>query len=63
MFVFTKRTQDVANAIKWANENKVPIRPRAGRHSLEVNLSQVNGGIVIDVSKMRKIRSIKNRAA
>ncbi|WP_269745420.1 FAD-binding protein [Paenibacillus sp. P22] len=53
----------MANAIKWANENKVPIRPRAGRHSLEVNLSQVNGGIVIDVSKMRKIRSIKNRAA
>jgi hypothetical protein len=55
VFVFAQKTQDVANAIKWARENKVPIRPRSGRHSLEVNLSQVNGGIVIDVSEMRKI--------
>ncbi|MFC5649986.1 FAD-binding oxidoreductase [Paenibacillus solisilvae] len=62
VFVFAKRTQDVANAIKWANENKVPIRPRSGRHSLEVNLSQVNGGIVIDVSKMKKITLNKKRS-
>lgn len=55
VFVFAQRTQDVANAIKWARENNVPIRPRSGRHSLEVNLSQVNGGIVIDVSEMKKI--------
>ena len=54
VFVFAKSTQDVANAIKWANENNVPIRPRGGRHSLEVNLSQVNGGLVIDVSKMKQ---------
>ncbi|WP_141504729.1 FAD-binding oxidoreductase [Paenibacillus luteus] len=56
VFVFAQRTQDVSNAIKWARENKVPIRPRSGRHSLEVNLSQVNGGIVIDVSEMNKIK-------
>ncbi|MWV42713.1 FAD-binding protein [Paenibacillus sp. HJL G12] len=56
VFVFAKRTQDVANAIKWARENNVPIRPRSGRHALEVNLSQVNGGIVIDVSEMKKIK-------
>jgi rhodanese-related sulfurtransferase len=56
VFVFAQRTQDVANAIKWARENNVPIRPRSGRHSLEVNLSQVNGGIVIDVSDMKKIQ-------
>jgi hypothetical protein len=55
VFVFAQRTQDVANAIKWARKNHVPIRARSGRHALETNLSQVNGGIVVDVSEMKKI--------
>lgn len=54
VFVFAQKTQDVANAIRWARKNKVPLRPRSGRHALEGNLSQVNGGIVIDVSEMKK---------
>ncbi|MED5016505.1 FAD-binding oxidoreductase [Paenibacillus chibensis] len=56
VFVFAQKTQDVANAIRWARKNHVPIRPRSGRHALEGNLSQVNGGIVIDVSDMKKIK-------
>ena len=56
VFVFAQNTKDVSNAIKWANANNVPIRPRSGRHALEVNLSQVTGGIVIDVSEMKKIK-------
>ncbi|GAB6989858.1 FAD-binding oxidoreductase [Paenibacillus pini] len=56
VFVFAQRTKDVANAIRWARINNVPIRPRSGRHSLEPNLSQVNGGIVIDVSEMKQIK-------
>lgn len=56
VFVFAKRTKDVANAIRWARINKIPIRPRSGRHALESNLSQVNGGIVIDVSKLKSIK-------
>lgn len=56
VFVFAQNTKDVANAIRWARENKVPIRPRSGRHALETNLSQVNGGVVIDVSDMKKIK-------
>ncbi|XEC95955.1 FAD-binding oxidoreductase [Paenibacillus tarimensis] len=64
VFVFAQRTLDVANAIKWARENNVPIRARSGRHALETNLSQVNGGIVIDVSDMKKIKlNKKNRTA
>ncbi|WP_201008650.1 FAD-binding oxidoreductase [Paenibacillus glycanilyticus] len=55
VFVFAKKTRDVANAIKWAREYKVPIRPRSGRHALETNLSQVNGGLVIDTSELKKI--------
>ncbi|GAB6930798.1 FAD-binding oxidoreductase [Paenibacillus sp. JCM 10914] len=56
VFVFARKTQDVANAIRWARKNNVPLRPRSGRHALEGNLSQVNGGIVIDVSEMKKIQ-------
>ena len=56
VFVFAKCTQDVANAIRWARKNSVPIRPRSGRHALEGNLSQVNGGLVIDVSEMKSIK-------
>ena len=56
VFVFAQKTKDVSNAIKWARENNVPIRPRSGRHALEVNLSQVNGGIVIDVSDLNTIK-------
>lgn len=62
VFVFARKTKDVANAIKWARENRVPIRPRSGRHALETNLSQVNGGIVIDVSEMNKIKLNKKMA-
>ncbi|MGO4544608.1 FAD-binding oxidoreductase [Paenibacillus sp. 2TAB23] len=56
VFVFAQTTSDVANAIRWARKYNVPIRPRSGRHALETNLSQVNGGIVIDVSKMKNIK-------
>ncbi|WP_339309060.1 FAD-binding oxidoreductase [Paenibacillus sp. FSL k6-2145] len=56
VFVFAQKTKDVSNAIRWARENNVPIRPRSGRHALEVNLSQVNGGIVIDVSDLNSIK-------
>ncbi|ANE48357.1 FAD-binding protein [Paenibacillus swuensis] len=56
VFVFAQKTIDVANAIKWARKNNVPIRPRSGRHALETNLSQVNGGLVIDVSDLKKIK-------
>ncbi|MFF2479789.1 FAD-binding oxidoreductase [Paenibacillus sp. NPDC058071] len=56
VFVFAKKAQDVANAIRWARVNNVPIRARSGRHALETNLSQVNGGIVIDVSELKSIK-------
>lgn len=56
VFVFAQKTRDVANAVRWARLNNVPIRPRSGRHALETNLSQVNGGIVIDVSGLKTIK-------
>lgn len=52
---FAQNSYDVSNAIKWARENKVPLRVRSGRHALDKNLSVVSGGIVIDVSDMNKV--------
>jgi FAD/FMN-containing dehydrogenase len=31
VFVFAQPDKDVANAVKWARENNVPIRMRSGR--------------------------------
>lgn len=55
VFVFAQNSQDVSNAIKWARENRVPLRVRSGRHGLDRNLSVVKGGVVIDVSDMQKV--------
>lgn len=56
VFVFAQQTEDIANAVKWARENNVPIRMRSGRHSLAKDFSQTNGGIVIDTGKMINVR-------
>lgn len=63
VIVFCRRTQDVINAVKWARERGVRLRVRSGRHSYE-GFSTVNGGIVIDVSAMNKVKvDRKNRVA
>ncbi|NPV90905.1 MAG: FAD-binding oxidoreductase [Firmicutes bacterium] len=55
VFVFAQQNEDVANAVKWARENGVPIRMRSGRHALAKDFSQTNGGIVIDTSQMTMV--------
>jgi FAD/FMN-containing dehydrogenase len=54
VIVFARRDQDVLNALAWARQNKVALRVRSGRHSLE-GWSNVDGGIVIDVSEMKHV--------
>lgn len=61
VFVFAQQDEDVANAVKWARENKVPIRMRSGRHALAQDFSQVNGGIVIDVGDMKAVKVDKEK--
>lgn len=56
VFIFAQQKEDVANAVKWARENGVPIRIRSGRHALAKDFSQTNGGIVIDTSQMRSTK-------
>lgn len=63
VIVFCQRTQDVINAVKWARERDIRLRVRSGRHSYE-GFSAVNGGIIIDVSEMNKVKvDRKNRVA
>lgn len=52
MIVFAQSTQDVVNALTWARQHNVGLRVRSGRHCLE-GWSNVDGGIVIDVSEMK----------
>ncbi len=53
--VFCHTARDVVNAIAWARRHDVAIRARSGRHSLE-GWSNIDGGLVIDVSEMKRIR-------
>jgi len=52
--VFAQQTRDVVNALAWARQNNVMVRVRSGRHCLE-GWSNVDGGIVIDVSEMKSV--------
>ena len=52
--VFCHNTSDVVNAIRWAREAGIAFRARSGGHSLE-GWSVVDGGLVIDVSRMKNI--------
>ena len=53
--VFCANDADVANAIRWARENGVPLRPRSGRHSYEA-YSVLDDGLVIDTSAINAIQ-------
>lgn len=52
VIVFAESTQDVVNALTWAQENNVPFRVRSGRHQL-LGWSAVDNGLVIDVSQFK----------
>jgi FAD/FMN-containing dehydrogenase len=50
--VFCANTQDAINALAWARQKATPVRIRSGGHCLE-GWSAVDGGLVIDVSRMK----------
>lgn len=54
--VFCQDTADVVNAVQWAQENRVPLRPRCGRHNYEGWSSLVKDGIIVDVSDIDSVR-------
>jgi len=56
--VFAENTQDVADAVVLAAQYRVPVIPFGIGSSLEGHLLAVQGGISIDVSRMKKVLSI-----
>ncbi|MDO8251015.1 MAG: FAD-linked oxidase C-terminal domain-containing protein [Rhodoferax sp.] len=56
--VFAESTQDVADAVKLAGDCSVPVIPFGVGSSLEGHLLAVQGGISIDVSRMKQVLSI-----
>ncbi|HXH62425.1 MAG TPA: FAD-binding oxidoreductase [Fimbriimonadaceae bacterium] len=55
--VFCQDTCDVQNAVRYARENSIPFRVRAGRHNYEAFSSLVEGGVIIDVSEMQSVKA------
>lgn len=51
--VYGESTQDVQNAVKWALCKNLPVRIRSGGHNHEA--FSTGKGLVIDVSKMKKV--------
>jgi FAD/FMN-containing dehydrogenase len=52
--VFCQHPSDVQNAVRYAREQRVPVRARSGRHSYEA-YSVAQGAVVVDVSELDEI--------
>jgi glycolate oxidase subunit GlcD len=56
--VFAHSTDQVSKIMALANENKIPVIPRGSGTSVTGAVLAPTGGIVLDLSKMNKIREI-----
>src|SRR5215204_5936840 len=52
--VVCDNTNDVQNAVRWARQERIPLRARSGGHSYEA-FSVVDGGLVIDVGGLNEV--------
>lgn len=58
MVVYAKNRDEVSEVIKFANENKIPVTPRASAVSFYGAGIPSQGGIILDLSRMKKIIAI-----
>ncbi|CAN5182533.1 FAD-linked oxidase C-terminal domain-containing protein [soil metagenome] len=58
LVVFAESSDDVAAVVALANEHRVPVIPYGAGSSLEGHLLAVQGGVSLDVSRMRQIIAI-----
>lgn len=56
--VFPTSTDDVAAALTWSTENKVPVVPRGGGSGVCGGAEAIRGGIVLDLSRMSRVLSL-----
>jgi glycolate oxidase len=57
--IWPETAEQISRIVTLANQKKVPIIPRGAGTSLSGGVIAVNGGIIIDISKMDKIVDIK----
>ena len=51
-------TQEIADIVKLANEHKIPVIPRGAGTAMCGHSVPVDGGIIIDLQKMNRIKEI-----
>jgi glycolate oxidase len=56
--VWPESTEQVSRIVAFANEQKVPVVPRGAGTSLSGGVIAINGGIIIDLSRMSRILEI-----
>lgn len=56
--VYPKKAQEVADILKLANENRIPLTPWGAGSSLEGNPIPIHGGILLSLEKMDKIIAV-----
>ncbi|KAL2463972.1 D-lactate dehydrogenase [cytochrome] [Forsythia ovata] len=56
--VFPRSQEEVSKIVKSCNEHKVPIVPYGGATSIEGHTLSPNGGVCIDMSLMKNIKSL-----
>lgn len=63
--VWPESTEQVSGIVRFANEHKIPVVPRGAGTSLSGGVVPIQGGIIIDLSRMNRILevSIENRYA
>ncbi|MFQ6074996.1 MAG: FAD-binding oxidoreductase [Candidatus Bathyarchaeia archaeon] len=59
--IATDREQ-IVKLVNFANEHKTPLIPRAGGTSLHGQLIPIKGGVIVDTTRMDRIKEINTRA-
>ncbi|TFG14911.1 MAG: FAD-binding protein [Promethearchaeota archaeon] len=58
LILLPQTTQQVAEILKLANENRIPVTPRGSGTSLSAGCLSAFGGIILDLNQMNRILSI-----
>lgn len=59
LLVFAKTTQEVSRILQYANKRKIPVTPRGAGTSVVGAVLPKKRGIILDLTKMDKIQTIK----
>jgi glycolate oxidase len=57
--VWPESTEQVSEIVKFANDRRIPLVPRGAGTSLSGGVIPINGGIIIDLSRMNRILDVK----